>query len=260
MTATNTLPGARPAATVMVLRDGEQGVELLMLRRSSKASFFPHAWVFPGGRVDAADAEVAVRGQVDGVPSAENAFAVAAIRETFEEAGAWLGDGEPSADLRERLNSRQATLLDAPGLVADLERLELWSRWVTPEVEPKRYDARFFITALRPDEVPEIAHDDIETVSSRWIRPSDALAANDFWLAPPTWLTLHQLAGFSRASEAMAAALTRAVVPIMPTHGHDEDGNFVIALPGDPLHPQAGKSCAFTRLVLKDGCWVGMDR
>ena len=250
-------PEARPAATVMVLRDGEAGLELLMLRRSSKASFFPHAWVFPGGRVDPADASVAVRGQVDGVPPSDNAFAVAAIRECFEEAGAWLGDGEPSEGLRAALNSRQATLLDAEGLVADLERLELWSWWITPEIEPKRYDTRFFITALRADEVPEIAHDEIETVSSQWIRPVDALEGEGFFLAPPTWLTLKELSVFATAAEAMAAAEVRPVVPIMPIHGHDEAGNFVIALPGDPLHPDPKRACEVARVVLRDGCWTG---
>lgn len=250
---------ARPAATIMVLRDGADGVELLMLRRSSKASFFPHAWVFPGGRVDAADASVAVRGSVDGVPTSDHSFAVAAIRECFEEAGAWLGDGEPSDGLRDALNTRQATLLDADGLVADLERLELWSWWITPEHEPKRYDTRFFITALRPDEVPEIAHDEVETVSSQWIRPADALAADGFGLAPPTFLTLHQLAGFSTTAEAMAAAVRRSVTPIMPEHGRDADNNFIIALPGDSLHPVPEQACEYTRVVLRDGRWHGED-
>ncbi|MFT5683434.1 MAG: 8-oxo-dGTP pyrophosphatase MutT (NUDIX family) [Myxococcota bacterium] len=251
------MPEARPAATIMVLRDGEDGLELLMLRRSSKASFFPHAWVFPGGRVDPADAEVAVRGAIDGVPASEHRYAVAAIRECFEEAGAWLGDGEPSGGLRDALNARQATLLDAPGLIADLERLELWSWWVTPDSEPKRYDTRFFITALRPDEVPEISHDEIETVSSQWMRPVDALAADDFFLAPPTFLTLRELSAFDTAAEAMAAAAIQPVAPIMPTHGHNEDGSFVIALPGDPLHPDPVKCCEYARVVLREGRWIG---
>lgn len=251
------MPEARPAATIMVLRDGADGLELLMLRRSSKASFFPHAWVFPGGRVDAADASVAVRGDIDGVPEADHSFAVAAIRECFEEAGAWLGDGEPSEGLRDALNTRQATLLDAPGLVADLERLELWSWWITPVNEPKRYDTRFFVTALRPDEVHEIAHDEVETVSSQWIRPADALAAEGFFLAPPTYLTLRELSVFETAAEAMAAAAAQSVSAIMPTHDRDEDDNLVIALPGDALHPDPEKSCEFTRVVLRAGRWIG---
>ncbi len=251
------MPEARPAATIMVLRDGADGLELLMLRRSSKASFFPHAWVFPGGRVDDADASVVVRGAVDGVPEVDHSFAVAAIRECFEEAGAWLGDGEPSEGLRDALNTRQATLLDAPGLVADLERLELWSWWITPVNEPKRYDTRFFVTALRPDEVHEIAHDEVETVSSQWIRPADALAAEGFFLAPPTYLTLRELSVFETAAEAMAAAAVRPVSVIMPTHGRDEAGDLIIALPGDVLHPEPEKFCEFARVVLRSGRWIG---
>ena len=251
------MPEARPAATIMVLRDGDDGLELLMLRRSSKASFFPHAWVFPGGRVDPADAGVAVRGVVDGVPEAEHRFAVAAIRECFEEAGAWLGDGEPPDGLRDALNARAATLLDAPELIPDLERLELWSWWITPDSEPKRYDARFFVTALRPDEVHEITHDEVETVSNQWIRPADALAAEGFFLAPPTYLTLRQLSAFETTAQALAAAAVRPVQAIMPTHGRDDAGNLVIALPGDVLHPDPVKSCEYARLVLRAGRWVG---
>ncbi len=246
----------RPAATVIVLRDSSEGVELLMLRRSSKASFFPDAWVFPGGRVDPADAEVGTRGHIDGVPDTDHPFAVAAIRECFEEAGAWLGDGVPGEGLRDALNARRATLRDAPGLVADLERLELWSWWITPVSEPKRYDTRFFITALRADELVHASHDAVETVSSRWIRAADALAAADFFLAPPTFLTLHELLPFQTAAEAMAAAALREVVPIMPTHGHNSAGEFLIALPGDPLHPEPEPVCAVQRVVLRDGAWV----
>lgn len=250
---------ARPAATVMVLRDGDDGVELLMLRRSRKASFFPHAWVFPGGRVDAADAHVETRGQIDDLPDDGRPFAVAAIRECFEEAGVWLGDGDASPALRAALNGRSATLSDAPHLVADLERLEMWSWWITPTIEPKRYDTRFFITALRPDEraaSDAARHDEVETVASAWLRPEDALAAEDFFLAPPTFMTLRELSGFATAADAMAAAAARAVRPIMPVHGQDDAGRLVIALPGDPMHSDPQPACAARRVVLTNHRWI----
>lgn len=250
---------ARPAATVMVLRDGDDGVEVLMLRRSQKASFFPHAWVFPGGRVDAADALVATRGQIDDLPEDGRPFAVAAVRECFEESGVWLGDGDASEALRQALNNRTATLADAPHLVADLERLEMWSWWVTPTIEPKRYDTRFFITALRPDEraISDAArHDEVETIDSAWIRPADALAAADFFLAPPTYMTLHELAGYATAAEAMADAARRAVRMIMPVHGRDDAGRLVIALPGDPMHTDPVPACDALRVVLHQHRWI----
>ena len=250
---------ARPAATIMVLRDSPRGLELLMLRRSRKAGFFPHAWVFPGGRVDAADAHVETRGWIDGLPADTTPFAVAAIRECFEEAGVWLGDGVASQALRDALNSRSATLADAPHLTADLERLESWSWWITPEAEPKRYDTRFFITALRPDEIAasdDARHDNVETVESAWIRPADALTTPAFYLAPPTFITLHELSAFPTAAAAMAAAAHRQAPPIMPVHARDEAGRLVIALPGDPLHSSPAPACIARRVVLDGKRWV----
>lgn len=249
----------RPAATIMVLRDGDHGLEVLMVRRSQKSSFFPHAWVFPGGRVDPADQQTATRGTIAGLSDENRAFAVAAIRECFEEAGVWLGEGSSTPALRDALNSRTATLLDAPDLVADLDRIEQWSRWITPVNEPKRYDACFFITTLRPDEANQGAnahHDDIETVDSVWIRPVDALNDSDCFLAPPTFITLHELASFPTAASAMDAAATRHVQPIMPVHSRDDAERLVIALPGDPLHEQSGPVGLARRVVLVDGRWV----
>ena len=250
---------ARPAATIMVLRDGPRGPEVLMLRRSQKASFFPHAWVFPGGRVDDADAQVATRGTIDGLPADVYPSAVAAIRECFEESGVWLGDGAASPALRAALNARQATLLDAPHLVADLERVELWSWWITPENELKRYDTRFFVTALRPDELAHAAqarHDEVETVDSAWLRPEDALAATDVFLAPPTFLTLQELAAYPTAAAAVAAAQARHRRPTMPVHARSPQGELIIALPGDPLHPVPAPTCAVLRVTLRDGRWI----
>lgn len=251
---------AKPAATIIVLRDGQAGPELLMLRRSQKASFFPHAWVFPGGRVDAADAKVRVRGAVDDLSDERIPFAVAAVRECFEEAGVWLGGGQPDADLRDALNARQATLEDAPTLIADLDRLEQWSWWITPEIEPRRYDTLFFNTALREDELrTPVSNDAVETVDNVWLRPEQALAATDFFLAPPTYLTLRELLPFSTAAEAVEAARARAIRPIMPVHSQDEAGRLIIALPGDPLHDVSEPACFARRVVLRDGRWYAEE-
>jgi 8-oxo-dGTP pyrophosphatase MutT (NUDIX family) len=251
---------ARPAATVVVLRPGPTGPEVLLLQRSQRSGFFPHAWVFPGGRVDAADHAAPTRGTVDGLPEGAAAFAVAAVRECFEEAGVWLGDGEPAGDLRDRLNARQATLADAPELVADLDRLEQWAWWITPEVEPKRYDTRFFVTAVTPDEVAHAAPDSRETVDARWLRPADALAAGDVFLAPPTFRTLEELAALSAQAGGdldgmMRAAAERPVVPIQPKLEKDAAGAITIILPGDPEHPSAAPAPGPKRIVWRGTGW-----
>jgi 8-oxo-dGTP pyrophosphatase MutT (NUDIX family) len=242
---------------VIVLRDGPDGPENLMLKRSSRAGFFPHAWVFPGGRVDDADRSVPVIGQVAGLDPALNHFAVAAVRECFEEAGIWLGEGTPADGLRDRLNQHTATLLDAPDLVPHLDRLEQLAWWITPELEPKRYDTRFFLAILRAGDADNVSHDDIETVSNVWIRPEDALARHrardDFFLAPPTFRTLEMLQGCAHADDARALARAQEVVPCQPVI--ELGGTIQIRLPGDPGNPSAQPTPGPSRIVLRDGVW-----
>lgn len=247
----------RPAATVVVLRDSDAGPELLMLKRSGKAGFFPHAWVFPGGRVDDSDRTAQTRGCVPALPVEDAHFAVAAIRECFEEAGVWLGKGAPSDAFRDGLNQRRATLADAPQLVADLDRLLLWSWWITPEVEPKRYDTRFFIAHLTVAEAAGASHDDIETVQSLWITPQEALqraAGSDFFLAPPTFRTLEELSGFVDATSAMNAARVRCVRPVMPRLEMNGE-SWAIVLPGDPSYPSDTPVDGPTRIEFEQGRW-----
>ena len=112
------------------------------------------------------------------------------VERMFEEAGVWLGRGVPPKDLRARLNERKATLLNAPGLTADLSELAWLDWWVTPEVEPKRYDTRFFVVKLKGNQDPDVCADQVETVESCWISPQHALARHrakdDFsWHRPP---------------------------------------------------------------------------
>lgn len=248
---------ARPAATVIVIRDAPGGAEVLLLQRSRRSGFFPTAWVFPGGRVDEADHSAAVTGDVDGLPETCRAFAVAAVRECFEEAGIWLGRGKPPAGFRDALNAREATLEDAPHLVADLDRLEQWAWWITPEVEPKRYDTRFFVAVLRPDEAVDAVPDARETVGARWLRPADALRTADVFLAPPTFRTLEELAAELASIDEQitalpAAAAAREVVPIQPRIGETASGDRMIILPGDPSHPSPTPAPGPKRIV-----WAG---
>ena len=249
---TQPVPEARPAATVVVLRPGTQGPEVLLLQRSQRSGFFPHAWVFPGGRVDAADHDAATSGSIDGLPADASAFAVAAVRECFEEAGVWLGTGRPG---------RAEGPPQCPG--GHPRDASCWwptsTGWTMGVVdhaggEPRRYDTRFFVTAVTRAEVAHAAPDSRETVDARWLRPADALAAGDVFLAPPTFRTLEELAALAQKTdgdldEMMRAAASRSVDPIQPRLEKDDEGSMTIILPGDPDHPSSTPSPGPKRIV-----------
>ncbi len=149
---------AIPAATVILLRDSDRGVETLMLHRTSKVHF-GGMWVFPGGRIDPED-----------YPESKDvniAAQQAAVRETFEETGITIGR----------------------------DAFAWFAHWTPPAGTPRRYATWFFACILKTDQV--IAVDGFEIQNHEWIKPAEALtrhAAGEIDLAPPTWITLHQLA------------------------------------------------------------------
>ena len=251
----------RPAATVAVLRDGPTGLETFLIKRSGASPFMPHAHVFPGGRVDLEDAVAPVVGgdaERDrmGLEDAL-AYQVAAVRETFEETGILLADGEPDSVARGRLQRREASWREVAGergWVLRADTLVYWAHWVTPEAEPRRYDTRFFVAGVPADTVGR--HDDYETVDSDWFSPADALEAamrSEIFLAPPTWRTLEELAKVQDVASALAAGRRRRIFPVEPRIGTD-GGRLAILLPGDPENP--GPTCApYTRMVWRDGYW-----
>ena len=246
----------RPAATIIIVRTTESGPEVLMLKRSGRAGFFPNAWVFPGGRVDDADHHTETIGTAVGIHETDNAFAVAAIRETYEEAGIWLGEGQPEPTLRAALNARTKDLRDSE-LVADLSRLALWSWWVTPAVEPKRYDTRFFITLLTEQEAHDVQCDEVETVEHRWVAPKQAVAeaeSGKFFLAPPTYLSLCELAKSDDAQTLVAQAAARVIHPIIPKLDI-QDGQWTVVLPGDPSYPTTHPVAGPTKVEFREGRW-----
>jgi glyoxylase-like metal-dependent hydrolase (beta-lactamase superfamily II)/8-oxo-dGTP pyrophosphatase MutT (NUDIX family) len=205
---------ARPAATVVLLRPGPAGLEALLTHRPSTMAFAPDMHVFPGGRVDPADADpsLAVRsvrtpaeaaGAMGGdlPPGVALVAHVAAIRELFEEAGVLLADTSAPAAL---ISAGRSALLRGETSLPSLARdLDLWlrtdllvplSRWVTPAGYPRRFDARFFVAALLDGVEPSFEGD--EVAAHGWLRPTDALAAMAerrlaMWL--PTTTTLQQL-------------------------------------------------------------------
>jgi len=252
----------RDSATVIVVRDGAEGIEVFMLERHLNSDFAGGAYVFPGGTIDERDLDPAAATYLDGPAAGDAAtlidapheralaFHLCAIRETFEEAGILLArkDGAPiklTGD--ERYAERRRVLCDRSGSLAAFatefgvrfagDLLHYFSRWVTPAFSPKRYDARFFVAEMPEGQEP--LHDDVETTASTWIRPADAIAqAREglFSIIFPTRKTLEQLAVFDDSNELIASTFGKKIEAILPTVVI-ADGQAKVVLPGDPtLH------------------------
>lgn len=249
----------RDAATVVVIRGGDDGLEVFMLQRHLNSDFIGGAYVFPGGTVDAADRDQRLVAAM--TPPSEDlvralgpdasAVLVCAIRETFEEAGILLArtaQGEPVrltddedawSVRREALNARTATfadLVEETGIVLDPSLLRFWSRIVTPISAPKRYDARFFLAHMPDGQEP--LHDDLETTASVWIRPSVAVEegrAGRFQIIFPTRRTLEAIDAFGGPDDAFAAAAGRDARPLTPGIVM-VDGVAMISLGDDEVH------------------------
>ncbi len=226
----------RPAATVVLMRDGPSGLEVLLLRRHQSSGFVPGAWVFPGGRVDKADAAPAIHDRVSGLEGRpirpEPAFWVAALRELFEETGVllarheggeWTGDALSDRRIeamRHGLMDGSATLLqvlDDLDVALDARGMVHIAHWVTPVVEPRRYDTHFFAAALPVGR--EATADPREMTEAAWRSPADALEQFHGGSLPmvfPTVKTLESLAGYASVEAAMAS-MERAEIPrILP--------------------------------------------
>jgi 8-oxo-dGTP pyrophosphatase MutT (NUDIX family) len=227
---------AKPAATVMLLRDTDDGIEVFMLRRTTSAAFAGGMYVFPGGKVDEPDGQ--------GDPG----YVIAAIRECFEEAGVLLAkdesgieiaDGHPALLHRHDVHDGTVdlvTLCREHGLRPAVEDLVWVSHWVTPVGEARRFDTRFFIATAPAGQSSR--HDDNETIASAWIRPADALqreARGELTMMPPTIKSLEYLAAHADSAAAMRAArqLDRPVA-ILPRLRKNAAGRIVgVSLPGD---------------------------
>lgn len=252
----------RDAATVLILRDGAQGLEVFMLRRNLKSDFVGGAHVFPGGAVDPADREgdleAVCRGRSDadasrrlGMDRGGLAYWVAAIRESFEEAGVLLAYDEQGGvvdldDVRhaERWAAhragvdggtlRLADLCREEGLQLAVDAMHYFGHWITPEGAPRRYDTRFFLAAAPPSQTP--LHDDREVIANEWVRPADAIArvrSGDLTMMPPTLASLRAVARFDTAAEALHAATEITDVPTVLPRVVAVDGGVRIVLPGD---------------------------
>ncbi|OJX31798.1 MAG: MBL fold metallo-hydrolase [Burkholderiales bacterium 68-12] len=204
---------ALPAATVLLLRDGAQGLEVLMTRRSTKASFAPGAYVFPGGGIDALDAQShATAARRDTQSDEQLTEAIAAIRESFEELGVLLArhaDGRwAGADDIAALDRHApfAAQCQARGLQLAADGVFTLARWITDRDLPKRFDVPFLVARMPEGQTP--VADEAEQFEPQWVRPQEALerhAAGGFFMIFPTIRTLQRLAQFARADEVLAA-------------------------------------------------------
>ncbi len=231
----------RDAATVALLRDASQGVEVYLLRRQLTMAFAAGMYVFPGGGVDPrdGDAEVAWAGpdpntwavRLNCEERRARALVCAAVRETFEESGVLLAGADPGtvvADTtgedweadRVALVDRSLSLtqlLARRGLVLRADLLGAWAHWVTPQFEPRRYDTRFFVAVLPEGQRTRDVSSEASSVT--WVRPGAAVAAvgsGGMAMLPPTYETCRELAQLSSAREALAAAESRRIHPIEP--------------------------------------------
>jgi 8-oxo-dGTP pyrophosphatase MutT (NUDIX family) len=249
----------RDAATVILLRDAADGPEAFLLRRTAELEFAPGACVFPGGSVDADDADegIAWAGlgsadfgtQLDVSPDRARALVCAAVRETFEESGVLLAGFPLLGDSAELAGDRHTLLtgstsfgevLSRLGLVLRADLLTPWARWITPEASPRRFDTWFFAAVLPPGQTataaPEGAGDHThlgESESGMWLRPTVALEAaqvGQITLLPPTAVTLGELAGYRDVADIMTCR--RIITPRLP-RVVVEDGRIRLAMPAD---------------------------
>jgi 8-oxo-dGTP pyrophosphatase MutT (NUDIX family) len=284
----------RPAATVILIRPAvSKGVEVFMMRRAKGQSFMAGAFVFPGGRLDASDLDPVLIERANGFtadqarealketdldPATAMGLYFAAVRETYEEAGVLLAktrDGNmidlADPDLadrfenyRRRLHDRQMTLRDlaeAEDLLFSLDRLIPYAHWITPPVESKRYDTRFFLVKAPANQSPR--HDNVELTSSKWFHPVEALEEQRngrILLMPPTLRTLEELEAMDSV-EASFSLAQKSNLDIMLPQVQSIGDMLCLLLPHDPEYSTAPYTLPprpkdISRLYYVDGRWV----
>ena len=248
----------KPAATVILMREAEEsGFEIFIVKRSSRSSF-GSLYVFPGGKLDPEDTErdlyACCEGMNDEEASArlgiENdglSFWIACIRECFEETGVLLTNPSDSlikeyeklSSLRKQLNNKEISFKDiciSESLRLRTNNIVPCAHWITPAIEPKRFDTRFFLAKVNAKQLA--SHDGFELTESFWIKPKDALIRlkeGKMNMILPTISNIEQLAEFSSAFEAFSyfeGLGNNAIESILPKFVK-QDGKWVGFLPGE---------------------------
>ena len=230
-----------PAATILLLRDGEAGLEVFMVKRHHQIDFIAGALVFPGGKLEPGDADPALRALSDGGTDwtdAMRALGAGAIREAFEESGILLARDAKTGALvsaerldelqtyRKQLDTRAialADLLAKEHLRLALDQLVHFAHWITPTNMPKRFDTHFFLAVSPVGHLG--SHDGRESVDSIWITPSHAVSDRKRWnVVFPTKLNLVKLDKSKSVKAAIAAAQADEVLPVEPWITSGPDG------------------------------------
>jgi len=241
MTEAKKIAPAIPAATILLLRDGAEGLEVFMVKRHHQIDFTPGALVFPGGKVFEGDSNAALNNLTDGIEDWSTdmrALGAAAIREVFEESGILMAREEGQSDFlsaaraaelqhyRGPLDRREVDLADMlrdEKLRLACDSLAHFAHWITPEMMPKRFDTHFFLAAVPEGHLGR--HDGRESVDSVWIRPEVAIADRKRWnVIFPTKLNLMKLAQSHTVADALATARATPPISVTPWTEDGPDG------------------------------------
>jgi 8-oxo-dGTP pyrophosphatase MutT (NUDIX family) len=251
-THSHSAPTPRLAATILLLREVGQAMEVLMVTRHHQIDFASGALVFPGGKVSDGDRDERVRGRcagVDGFPDDEIALRVAAIREAFEESGLLIARKRDAANLvdastatnlgsryRKRLDSAEigiAEMLEAEDLRLACEELVPFAHWITPTFVPKRFDTYFYLAVAPAEQIA--VHDGKETVDSHWLKPADALAqtkSGQRTMLVATLLNVRRLGASATIADALQAARLQPIVTVLPELIQQPSGRM-LRIPAD---------------------------
>lgn len=246
-----------PSASVILLRDTPAGPETFLVKRHGLSDVLGGAYVFPGGKVDPQDGQLAPRldrppvelqallGEADLDATDAAGVFVAAVREVFEETGVLFSPAAAAEVARAgellRAGLGFGDVLAQLGLTLDTQALAPWSRWITPLVGGvirKRFDTRFFVAAVPTGQEP--VHDAFEATESAWLRPRAALAL--YWngqlqFAPPQIMTLAYLSRFASVADVLAHARSRKPACVRP-ESFEAEGGRVVCYPGDERHTE----------------------
>jgi 8-oxo-dGTP pyrophosphatase MutT (NUDIX family) len=232
-----------PAATILILRDVAEGMEVFMVKRHHQIDFVAGALVFPGGKASKGDFDAGLADFTDCDTTWSDelrALGACAIREAFEESGILFARDATGAFVsathldtlshyREKLEKHEIALLDmlrAEKLRLACDQLIHFAHWVTPSNMPKRFDTHFFLAAV-PDGHAG-SHDGRESVDSTWIRPNDAIEDRKRWnVIFPTKLNLMKLAQSANTKDALATAAKTKPVTVEPWVEAGPDGQVL---------------------------------
>ena len=249
----------RDAASIVLLRDHADGLQVFLMKRHGLSDVLGGAYVFPGGKVDEADAQLdaaqyfdqdssalpAALDEIELTPNQASALFVAALRESFEESGVLFAAQATGEQIQAATALHQEGLpfkqiLQQLALRLQTQNIVPWSRWITPKmssVSHKRFDTRFFIAALPANQTASSANH--ETTESIWLSPREALTS--YWnkeisLAPPQIMSLVHLARHDSVASIMQLA-KQTPMPLIEPQPCSMDGSRVICYPGDAQHP-----------------------